>query len=455
MLTNPLRALLTLCLLAPLTLANAQVSSDLDSFWQGLGYASDTTGPHVFQSQAAGYYSAGSLFLRSKSRDLQIAQIDLPSLKAGCGGISLFGGGASFINSGQLTQFAKNILSDSIPYGFQLAMETYAPQISNVMTKLQYWAQQMNQNNLTSCEAAQDLVGGLWPKHTAAQRQACQDLGVQSNAFSDWASARQGCGFDGKGDSTLDDLIKSDQGKKVITRNINLVWQSLEKNGFLQQDTELAEFFLSLSGTIIFDKNGKPSIYPALITNDSLLKALMNGGDGTIYQCKDSGKNQCLFLQQGHVHIAPTQALIYRVNQFLIQLSDDYQADKPLTTAQKGFLAKTSLPVLRFIEVSLESGNQIDTLSYAELIAEDLLTKYLEDSLQLIQASLANSQHGELLKPIENNLARSMQVTQQLRTNANKKIQAEVALIAQSLHYQQAIAGQLASRFQVSLGGAD
>ncbi len=48
-----------------------------------------------------------------------------------------------------------------------------------------------------------------------------------------------------------------------------------------------------------------------------------------------------------------------------------------------------------------------------------------------------------------------MQVTQQLRTNANKKIQAEVALIAQSLHYQQAIAGQLASRFQVSLGGAD
>jgi conjugative transfer pilus assembly protein TraH len=437
------------CLIS--SVARADISGDLGHYFNQLGYATDVTSAHAYHGQAAGLYSGGSLFLRSKSRDLSIAHVDMPSIKAGCGGIDLFTGGASFVSTDQLVSFGKNIMADAGPYVFQLSMETYLPQAAAVMTKLQDWAQKMNQNNMTSCNAAQDLVGGLWPKNTQAQRQICQDLGVQGNQFSDWAAARQGCGSGGQGSSLLDNYRHSPKGKNKITRNVNIVWQAINKNGFLEKDTQLAEFFMSLSGTVVFDKKGSPSIYPSLIRNNDLMNALMNGGHTTIYQCRDTGKSQCLNIDTGQVTISPSNALVYRVNQLLLNIESRYKADRVLTKEEKGFLAKTSLPVLKFMQVALESGNSFNTQDYAQLIAQELLNNYLEGIIQLVQQSLSSAQYGDVLKRIENNLAKAMQVIEQRKTNAFKKIQAETALIKESLAFQKEVAGQLSSKLQMSL----
>ena len=40
--------------------AIATVSSDLDHFMDNLGYASNTTNPQAFQSQASGYYGVNT-----------------------------------------------------------------------------------------------------------------------------------------------------------------------------------------------------------------------------------------------------------------------------------------------------------------------------------------------------------------------------------------------------------
>lgn len=48
--------------------------------------------------------------------------------------------------------------------------------------------------NISTCQAAQSIVGGLWPKTQAASSQICQDLGTKHDVFSDWAASRQGCG---------------------------------------------------------------------------------------------------------------------------------------------------------------------------------------------------------------------------------------------------------------------
>jgi conjugative transfer pilus assembly protein TraH len=429
----------------------ADVSGDLGHFFDKVGYATDVTNPHAYHGQSAGLYSGGSLFLRSTSRALSMAHVDTPSWKAGCAGVDIFTGGASFVSTDQLVSFGKNIMADAAPYTFQLAMETYLPQPTAVMTKLMDWSQQMNQNNLTSCNAAQDLVGGLWPKNTQAQRQICQDVGVQGNQFSDWAAARQGCGSGGQGSSVLDKYRNSPQGKNKITRSVNIVWQAINKNGFLQNDTQLSEFFMSLSGTIVFDKKGKPSIYPSLIHNSDLMNALMNGGHTTIYQCRDTEKKRCLDVDTGEVTISPSSALVYRVNHLLLNIESRYQADLPLTKEEQGFLAKTSLPVLKFIQVSLESGNSFNTQNYAQLIAQELLNNYLEGIIQLVQQSLSSAQYGDVLKRIENNLAKAMQVISQRKTNAFKKIQAETALIKESLAFQKEVAGQLSSKLQMSL----
>lgn len=435
-------------------IAFSDTNSDLSNFFTNMGYANNVTISHAYQSQEGGYYSGGSLFLRAPSRDLQLMHVQLPSMKAGCGGIDLFTGGFSYISSNQLTDFAKNIMTNAPPYAFQLAMETYAPQLNAIFSKLQYWAQEMNQNNLTSCEAAQSLVGGLWSKHTEAQRQICEDLSIQNNAFSDWAASRQGCGHSGQGDSTLVNEAQTDEGKKIITRNVNIVWQALMQNDFLQKDTDLAQFFMSLSGTIIFDDTGSPAPYPSLIGNNDILKSLMNGGNATIYACDSVAVNQCLHLSTQSMSIDPSNALTAKVNALLLDIENKYVNDQPLTLEEKGFLNSTSIPVLKFIEVSLESGNEINTQNDAQMIAQDLLCQYLEGIIDLVKQSLSYSSHfGFAQKKIMDGLAKAASQVQEMKSDIYQKIQAQTALINQSIEYQRMIMGSLSSRFQIGKKG--
>src|SRR5438309_755089 len=90
--------LLSLCFIN----THASINSDLTNFFNGMGFSNNETAPNAYQSQEAGYYSGGSLFARDSVRDVQIVQIDLPSFRSGCGGIDLFTGGFSFVNSQQL-----------------------------------------------------------------------------------------------------------------------------------------------------------------------------------------------------------------------------------------------------------------------------------------------------------------------------------------------------------------
>ena len=84
--------------------AFASVNSDLNNFFNDLGFSDNTTAPNAYAGQEAGYYSGGSLFARDSVRDVQIAQVQLPSFRSGCGGIDLFTGGFSFIDSKQLLE---------------------------------------------------------------------------------------------------------------------------------------------------------------------------------------------------------------------------------------------------------------------------------------------------------------------------------------------------------------
>src|SRR3990167_1972345 len=434
------------------SIALADTNADLGNFFNNMGYANNVTSSHAYQSQEGGYYSGGSLFMRAPSRDLQLVHVQMPSMKAGCGGIDLFAGGFSYVSSNQLTDFAKNIMTNAPPYAFQLAMETYAPQLNAVFSKLQYWAQMMNQNNMTSCQAAQTLVGGLWSKHTEAQRQICEDLSVQNNAFSDWVASRQGCGPSGQGDSTLVNQQQTPEGKKIITRNVNIVWQALMQNTFLQQDTSLAQFFMSLSGTIVFDESGSPTPYPSLIGNRDILTALMNGGSSNIYSCDSVAINQCLHVSTQSMSIDPSNALTARVNTLLMDIESKYVNDQPLTDEEEGFLNSTSIPVLKFIEVSLESGNEIDTQNYAQMIAQDLLCQYLEGIIELTKQSLSYSSHfGSAQKKVMDGLAKASNQVQEIKSDIYQKIQAQTALINQSIEYQRMIMGSLSSRFQTGV----
>src|ERR1700722_18700464 len=183
--------------------AQATISSDLNTFFNGMGFSNNVTAPNAYEGQEAGYYSGGSIFARDSVRDTQIASIDLPSFKSGCGGIDLFTGGFSFVNSQQLVSAMQNIINNAIGYSFNLALESATPEIANVMKYVNNLANDINEANINSCETAAGLVGSVWPKTHVAQQQVCQDIGSSSGLFTDWAAAREGCSTGGQMKRTL------------------------------------------------------------------------------------------------------------------------------------------------------------------------------------------------------------------------------------------------------------
>lgn len=67
------------------TVAVANVNSDMNNFFNKLGFEGNATDARAWQGQAAGYATGGNLFIRNQVKQLQIASFTPPSLNAGCG----------------------------------------------------------------------------------------------------------------------------------------------------------------------------------------------------------------------------------------------------------------------------------------------------------------------------------------------------------------------------------
>ena len=378
----------------------SSAGSELNHFFNGLGIASNTTGSHAYQTQSAGFASFGSIFARNQVRNIQIAHIDVPSFRSGCGGIDITAGGFSFIKAGQITQFMQNILTSGAGYALNLALETELPEIAKSMQFMQKLAADMNSNNLNSCELGESLVGGMWSKNRKYNQQICQDLGNHTGIFRDWAEARQECSTGGK---TADMLAKAKQNKEYkdkVLVSTNVVWDSLQHNDFLKADSELAEVYMSISGTIVFDKHGAIKTYPSLLTNKDFIKALMYGGKLPVYKCKDSGKDSaCLnvsYSQDGYQTISNKESLVFLVQEVIQGVYQNIRDEVALTPKQTGIINMTQTNVFKLISANAQQGIGIQgSFELSQSIAADLISQYLTNSLEIIRTSLAGKDLGK------------------------------------------------------------
>ena len=148
----------------PLTSASADVGSSMDSFLNDVGGAANVNGPTAFVGQSAGYYSLGNVWTRFPQKSTNIANLQLPRARAGCGGIDIFAGSFSFINASEIVAMLKAVANNAVGFAFSLAIDTVCPECSKIMQEFSQKAQLMNNLNINSCEMAQGLVGGIWPK---------------------------------------------------------------------------------------------------------------------------------------------------------------------------------------------------------------------------------------------------------------------------------------------------
>jgi conjugative transfer pilus assembly protein TraH len=452
-----------LMLLSRLTFAD--VNQDLNHFFDGLGMATNVTAPHAYQGQQAGYYTGGSLFARSTVRNVQLVQVDLPSFRAGCGGIDVFAGGFSFVDNQQIIQLMRNVMNNAKGYAFKLTLAEVTPLLKNILSDIQDIANKANQMNINSCETAEQLVGGVWPKTSANQQQICQDVGASTGIFKDWAEARQGCTSDDlkyNYDTTMRDGSKNPLYKNMILDNSNLVWKALQANRLVTGDEQLAELLMSLSGSIIIKKTGSGKsavnnfeILPSLATDHSLFKAILYGGNAKIYKCDEY--DQCINPPKTGqtITISKDAAFVTRVANLLRSISQKIIVDEPLTEPEKGLIQSTRIPIYKILNVQAayqKDANILDVESYADVIATDILFQYLQENLELVRASSRSLQYpAEIMKQFNEGINAALSDVRSEERNSQNKISQAFQLIQQSQMLEQMLAGQLSSQLGNSL----
>ncbi|QFT13618.1 conjugal transfer protein TraH [Vibrio sp. THAF190c] len=373
------------------------VKSSLDGFFNGLGYNTNVTNPNSYKGQAASYYNGGSLSLRSPIMNVQLVDVQLPDLSAGCGGIDLFMGSFSHISADGLVQFGKAVVQNAPPFAVDLALQIWAPQIKQIRDNLQSIADEFLNQSLNSCEAAQAGVRGLAAKFGGpdAKKHVCKTLGTKDNVFDDWVASQTECGVGGQAKAQLARARADDtSGLDDITKTShNIVWSAAIKNAWLSNDKSLAEFLMSLSGTYIYDANGIPKYYSSLLAdNNNLVEALLKGGKVEYYKCDDQAPKACLSPSKKDLTLAQDKGLESRIRKTLEELYVSVANDTKLTTKQKSFLEYTETPVLAVFVGAVRSNQYPNFSAYSRIIAVELLTHYLNNMLTVVSTSLNQTQ---------------------------------------------------------------
>ena len=382
------------------SLTLAGVSEDLNKFFNNLGYANNVTRPHSFNNQQGGYYSGGSLMLRGGVENASMFEVIPPNYSFGCGAIDLFGGAFSFINKEQFLALVNNIGKQSIAFGLQIALQTAAPQIKSVLDQLMGAIQDMNSLNINSCNAAASLLGGVLPKTQATSSTLCESIGISKNKFSDYAAARQGCGADGKSYEINRD--KNDGFKDLLGDEYNLAWKSLNNSKMFSSDRNLAELFMSISGSIIMKNHGKqqsPEYLMSLATNDKLIGALVNGGKAEVYRCDKTGSDECLNPSSIEISVTKESSILYKVQEYINKISRKVLTDGSITPEEKAFVNSTYFPILKIIAVESafkEGQAPISADEIAEIVAYDIVLQYLTRVVDLTAYAAAKLQSVQL-----------------------------------------------------------
>ncbi|MBU0744246.1 MAG: conjugal transfer protein TraH [Gammaproteobacteria bacterium] len=436
----------------------ADVSGDLNGFFTSLGYDGNITKESAYQGQAAGYYSGGSVFLRNRVKNIQIMHIDLPSIRSGCGGIDLFNGGFSFVNAQALTEFFQKVMSNAGGYMFNLALETAVPEIAHSMQYIQNIAREVNESNFNSCEMAENLVGGMWPRMKATQQHICKDVGSHRNMFSDWAESRQKCSEDSYYSDQINKASEDPKYQKTLIVNKNLIWEALLKSNFLHGDHKLAEFFMSLSGTIAYKSYGKAFIYNPLAKDRNVIKALLEGGTAKIYVCDEQTK--CLNPSLGDIDISKDKALYAKINksinEIVTALMNKDRDGQGLPPHLKGFLELTKFPILKFINAHLMAGSAAIALSitnYSEAIAKTLLMQYMHEALQTVENSLSGTDYApEIHKQLVDQIHQALFYVEGIKTESRHDIQELMLFIESSKNTEKEVTSRITGQIKDSFG---
>jgi conjugative transfer pilus assembly protein TraH len=133
--------------------ARAAVQDGLDDMLMVTGAE-----PAIYESQRRGGVTMGTFRLRAPLNSINLVNLTAPEIRAGCGGLDLYGGSFTFINTDSFRQILRQIGANAIGYAFKLALATMCEKCDSILTGLQDMMNQFTKMNVDSCRWAQGMV---------------------------------------------------------------------------------------------------------------------------------------------------------------------------------------------------------------------------------------------------------------------------------------------------------
>jgi hypothetical protein len=239
------------------------------------------SGPGVFNSPGHIALYGGNLSVHVPSDTVQFVSISPPSLSAGCGGISMYFGGFSFISGAAFGKLIQAIMQAAPGYVINLAIRTLCPECSDILTELQKLAQAANGMGQNACHIAKSLVNGLagmagispTPPHESDEATAAK-AGAGTGAFSGFFSGLNSFSGDVSGAiNTLNGFLSNPGGlfsgggteneaaSRLAGKIGNTQWIALTESGY--GNTYVKEIIMAMTGFTVQGETNNP---PANLT---------------------------------------------------------------------------------------------------------------------------------------------------------------------------------------------
>lgn len=415
------------CLLsfAFLSSAHASIESEMNSWFNDMGGYSNYTPAQAVSGQTQTVYTGGRFFMRTPARNYQLLSAQAPSVVGGCGGIDLFAGSFSFINSEQLAALLRNAANNAIGMGFMAAVKTMSPWLADVLQWLQDQAGKVNNMNLNSCQLAEGTVSAIGSMLTDKKEQASAQ-GTGSTLSNLWADSFQSFdkwkeGKDAK-KQAREHAKAADNGLKEMLEGGNLVWKALQKTSV---PNDLKLLMMSMLGTIIITPAGDAGSGSADNSSGTQAKWTYKAGSGVGFkdfigtvenryvrgvnlltcdenvECKNVGNPQIDPWADSQI-----TSLAWRVNETLTKAIGNIQSRSPQSfdDSDKSVFLNTSIPIWRLANIAAMGGTGKFVTAYSEIIAVDLAYHWFTEMTKTLQAALsagATSQAQDVAKASE------------------------------------------------------
>jgi len=383
--------------LGPARLRAGDLNSEVNNMFNSLGAIGNYTAPGAFRGQTFNTYTGGSLFMRAPNKVYQLAAIQFPSARAGCGGIDVFGGSFSHISAAEFKNMLRNITAALPGIAFQLALESVSPLLGG-LTKwakgLETW---INNARINSCETAKAIVSTAAEAAGFSSQEACSDLAIEMGLETDRDAARRRCATDRPGI-----LASARSSGDANIRNKapfvgNLTWKALQRTGTYLDDQE-RELIMSIVGTVIFypeDAARDPEPVAPTITSISQLLYGQAAGTGTnvtqhLLRCNNYTDCDVVTLNTSYTHTPFTA----RVETMMRSIADKIATRTaiPNNSAEVGFVNQTTEPVYKMLSIgaTIPGSGLSDSLiaQYRDVIAADYAYVFLERNLRVGMAAL-------------------------------------------------------------------